>query len=138
MTGPADDDAGPPPLVTVEGLDHIVLNVADVERSLRFYCGLLGLEPVRLEEWRRGTVPFPSARIDGSTIIDLVAEERTGENVDHFCLVVTPTDFEVLCDEGRLDVIDGPAPRFGAQGYGTSLYVRDPDANVVELRFYDT
>ena len=115
-----------------------MLNVADVERSLRFYCGLLGLEPVRLEEWRDGTVPFPSARIDGSTIIDLVAQERRGENTDHFCLVVTPTDFELLRHGGRLDVIDGPAARFGARGYGTSLYVRDPDANVVELRFYDT
>lgn len=137
MTGPADDTA-PPPLVRVEGLDHIVLNVADVERSLRFYCGLLGLEPVRLGEWRRGTVPFPSARIDGSTIIDLVAKERSGENADHFCLVVTPTDFGALRDGGQLDVIEGPGTRFGARGYGTSLYVRDPDANVVELRSYDT
>ena len=120
------------------GLDHIVLNVADVERSLGFYCALLGLEPVRLEEWRAGRVPFPSVRVDGATIIDLVDKDRTGENADHFCLVVTPTDFVALRDGGHLAVVDGPATRFGARGDGTSLYVRDPDGNVVELRSYGT
>ena len=113
-----------------------MLNVADVERSLRFYCELLGLEPVRLAEWRAGQVPFPSARVDRSTIIDLVATARTGANADHFCLVVAPTDFTHLKATGQFDVVEGPVTRFGARGDGTSLYVRDPDGNLVELRSY--
>ena len=122
--------------ISVVGLDHIVLNVADVERSLAFYLEALGLAPVRVEEWRRNQAPFPSVRVDGSTIIDLLERDPAGENVDHFCLVVAPTDFDALKASGRFEVVDGPAPRFGARGMGTSLYVRDPDGNLVELRYY--
>ena len=126
MTGP----------ISVTGMDHIVLNVADVERSLAFYCDTLGLEPVRIDEWRSGQAPFPSARVDAGTIIDLLAAPRTGENADHICLVVEPTDLSSVASSGTFEVLDGPGPRFGARGVGTSLYVRDPDGNTVELRYY--
>ncbi len=122
--------------VTVSGLDHVVLNVADVERSLAFYCDELGLTPVRVDEWRREQAPFPSARVDAGTIIDLMQLPRSGENADHFCLVVEPVDFEALKASGRFEVVDGPGTRSGARGDGTSLYIRDPDGNVVELRYY--
>jgi catechol 2,3-dioxygenase-like lactoylglutathione lyase family enzyme len=120
----------------VTALDHIVLNVADVERSLAFYTDELGLEPIHVEEWRRGERPFPSVRVDEGSIIDLVALPRSGENLDHFCLVVEPTDFDALKASGHLDVVEGPATRFGARGDGTSIYIRDPDQNLVELRYY--
>ena len=113
-----------------------MLNVADVERSLAFYCGELGLEPVRVEEWRRGEAPFPSARVDAHTILDLLATPRTGVNADHLCLVVEPVDLAAVKASGRFEVVDGPATRFGARGNGTSLYVKDPDGNTVELRHY--
>jgi catechol 2,3-dioxygenase-like lactoylglutathione lyase family enzyme len=123
--------------VRVVGLDHIVLNVADVERSLAFYCGELGLEPLRVEAWRRGEVFFPSARIDAATLIDLLGIERTGENANHVALVVADgTDLEAVAESGRFEVVDGPDQRFGARGDGTALYVRDPDGNTVELRSY--
>lgn len=126
----------PPPPFKVVGLDHVVLNVADVEASLRFYCDELGLAPVRVDEWRRGEVFFPSVRVDEGTIIDLIALPRTGENADHLCLVVEPTDLAAVKASGRFEVIDGPDRRFGARGDGTSLYVKDPDGNTVELRHY--
>jgi catechol 2,3-dioxygenase-like lactoylglutathione lyase family enzyme len=75
-------------------------------------------------------------RVDPTTIIDLLAAPRTGENADHVCLVVEPVDFEAMKASGRFPVVDGPATRFGARGDGTSLYVRDPDGNTVELRYY--
>jgi catechol 2,3-dioxygenase-like lactoylglutathione lyase family enzyme len=120
----------------VTGLDHIVLNVSDIERSLGFYCDQLGLEPVRVEEWRERRAPFPSVRVDAGTIIDLLATPRTGTNADHFCLVVAPTDFTSLAASGHFEVVDGPGPRFGARGTATSLYIRDPDGNTIELRYY--
>lgn len=120
----------------VTGLDHVVLVVDDVERSLSWYCGELGLEPLRVEEWRHGEAPFPSVRVSDATIIDLVAGARTGTNVDHLCLVVEPTDLRALAASGRFDVIGGPSRLFGARGEGTGIYVRDPDGNVVELRHY--
>lgn len=123
--------------ICVIGLDHLVLNVSDVERSLAFYIDQLGLEPVRVAEWRREEVFFPSVRVDDTTIIDLIGLPRTGENADHICLVVEETDFDALKASGRFEVVDGPDRRFGARGDGVSLYIRDPDRNLVELRYYD-
>ncbi|MEU5565772.1 VOC family protein [Micromonospora musae] len=122
--------------VRVTGFDHLVLNVADVERSLEFYCGRLGLAPERVEEWRAGRVPFPSVRVSPDTIIDLVIGDRGESNVDHFCLVVAPLDWAAVIDSGAFTVLEGPVGRFGARGSATSIYVRDPDGNSVELRWY--
>jgi catechol 2,3-dioxygenase-like lactoylglutathione lyase family enzyme len=122
--------------LSITGLDHIVLVSADVERTLAWYCDLLGLEPVRVEEWRRGEVPFPSVRVSPTTIIDLIPGEPVDGRLDHFCLVVEPTDLDAIAASGEFTVVDGPARRFGARGDGTSLYVRDPDGTLVELRHY--
>jgi catechol 2,3-dioxygenase-like lactoylglutathione lyase family enzyme len=124
-------------MLKVIDLDHIVLNVADVERALAFYCDELGLAPVRVDEWRRHEVPFPSARVNASTIIDLLPLARPGENIDHFCLVVERTDLAEIAASGRFEVVSGPVRRYGARGDGMSLYVRDPDGNLVELRYYE-
>jgi catechol 2,3-dioxygenase-like lactoylglutathione lyase family enzyme len=122
--------------VQAVGLDHLVLNVGDVERSLAWYTGELGLEGVRVEEWRRGDVLFPSVRVDATTIIDLLQGEPSGTNVDHVCLVVEPVDLDAIAASGRFEVVGGPSRLFGAQGEGVGLYVRDPDGNVIELRHY--
>lgn len=122
--------------INVTGLDHIVLLCTDVERSLAWYTELLGLEPERVEEWRSGVAPFPSVRIDSSTIIDLFEGQTADGRLDHFCVVIEPVDLAALAASGDFDVVDGPGRRFGARGDGTSLSVRDPDGTVVELRHY--
>jgi catechol 2,3-dioxygenase-like lactoylglutathione lyase family enzyme len=124
-------------VVRVRGLDHVVLVVADVERSLTWYIDELGARPVRLDEWRAGEVLFPSVRLSASSIIDLVQGDRSGQNIDHLCLEIDPTDLDAIAASGRFDVVGGPADLFGARGMGRGLYVRDPDGNVVELRYYD-
>jgi catechol 2,3-dioxygenase-like lactoylglutathione lyase family enzyme len=124
----------------VIAFDHLVLNVADIERSLAFYTGPLGLAPVRVEEWRAGRAPFPSVRISQNSIIDLVeapaGQPKGSSNVDHLCLVVEPLDWQEVVDSGVFTVLDGPGERFGARGTALSLYVEDPDCNTVELRWY--
>jgi catechol 2,3-dioxygenase-like lactoylglutathione lyase family enzyme len=123
----------------VTGLDHLVLRVADVERTLAFYMGTLGMPGVRVEQWRAGQAPFPSVRLSEGSIIDVIAAPAAhagAENVDHFCVVVEPVDWDAVVAEGTFDVVDGPDTRYGARGDGESLYVRDPDGNVVELRYY--
>lgn len=132
-------EPAPQPGVRVVEFDHLVLNVRDVERALDFYCGPLGLAPVRVDEWRAGKVPFPSVRVSATTIIDLFARPPgdSGEsNVDHICLVVEPLDWREVLDAGTFTVLDGPVDRFGARGDARSVYVRDPDGNTVELRWY--
>ena len=65
----------------VVGFDHVVVNTSNPEALLAFYCNELGLEPVRVDEWRKGDVLFPSVRVTPETVIDLLPAERTGENM---------------------------------------------------------
>lgn len=121
----------------ITGLDHIVLNCSDVERSLAYYTGTLGLAGERVDEWRRGEAPFPSVRVDAGTIIDLFDSDRTGQNLDHLCLVMPADDWEDMVATGAVPVERGPSKVYGARGMGVSVYTRDPDGNTVELRRYD-
>ncbi|MCC7411796.1 MAG: VOC family protein [Gammaproteobacteria bacterium] len=129
-------------------LDHIVLNVIDVERMLSFYVGVLGMAPERVDAFRAGNVPFPSVRIDPATVIDLfplALWRREGAatgtpNLNHLCLALPRSDWNALCarlDGARVPVNDGPGPRWGARGTGTSIYFDDPEGNRVEARYYD-
>jgi catechol 2,3-dioxygenase-like lactoylglutathione lyase family enzyme len=127
-------------------MDHLVIRIKDVEGALAFYTGILGLEPNRVEEWRRGDLPFPCARINANTLIDLkpwTEDEPVGDgrrNMDHFCLVLEPTDMDALSDhlreQGVTVVSDSPAQRSGARGMATSIYIQDPEGNQIELRHY--
>jgi catechol 2,3-dioxygenase-like lactoylglutathione lyase family enzyme len=130
-------EAEPRTTIRIEALDHVVLNVADTRRSVAWYRDVLGLEVLRFDEWERGEVFFPSVRVNAATILDLLETERTGENMNHLCLVVDPaTDLVAVAASGAFQVVDGPDRRWGARGDGTSLYVLDPDGNTVELRTY--
>jgi catechol 2,3-dioxygenase-like lactoylglutathione lyase family enzyme len=130
-------------MARITALDHIVLNVADVERSLAFYSQTLGLPAERVEAWRRGELRFPSVRVNEATIIDLVhapadAGERQ-ENLAHFCLVTDAEDLNAVAQElasAGVVIERGPGMRSGARGNALSLYFRDPDNNLIELRTY--
>ena len=122
----------------VRELDHVVFRVTDMERSVAWYRDLLGLEVVRLEEWRRGEAPFVSVRVTADTIIDLQLGPVDGTNVDHVALVVDDVDLAELAATGRFGEVAPPKPLYGARGIGTGIYVRDPDGHGIELRTYPT
>ena len=133
------------PLVKITEMDHIVLRVKDVEASMNFYVEVLGLQPERVDQWRAGEVRFPSARLNADTIIDFFASDqetigRDGiKNQDHYCMVIEKTDMEELKTKFEamgVDIQAGPGKRWGSHGDGISLYIYDPDNNVVELRHY--
>ena len=129
-------------MLHVEALDHIVLAVADVGRSLAWYCGALGLAPVRVDQWRAGDAPFPSVRVSAGTIIDIVEVGEgapAGRNVDHFCLVVAAEDLAAVRASDAFEIVRDPDfALYGARGLADGLYVRDPDGNEVELRAYSS
>ena len=109
---------------------------------MRFYVDALGLAPERLEEFRRGEVMFPSVRINADTLIDFFARDAAapgGENLDHFCLTVAPCDLAQVATRlaAHGATMEGqPTQHWGARGDARSLYLRDPEGNRVEVRFY--
>lgn len=126
-------------MVQVTAMDHIVLRVSDVERSLDWYVNMLGLEPVREDEWRAGDCPFPSVRISSDTIIDLISGDvdHDARNLDHFCMVVSAESMDEVRRSGAYDIVRDPDfDLFGARGMADGLYIRDPDGNEIELRAY--
>jgi glyoxylase I family protein len=119
--------------VRIVELDHVVLISPDAERLVAWYQETLGLAPERLEEWRRGEVPFASLRISAGTIIDVLPGERSGRNVEHLALVVADVDLAALAAQHG---VAAPRNLSGARGQGSGIYLRDPDGNGVELRTY--
>ena len=104
---------------------------------------MLGLEILRREEVRAGTVSLPSARVSPETIIDIrpmATGERVPPNRDHDCLVVGATDMHQRHAELKakgIKVEDTVRPAWGgAQGYGQQFKLWDPDGNKIELRCY--
>jgi catechol 2,3-dioxygenase-like lactoylglutathione lyase family enzyme len=126
-------------------MDHIVLNVRDMDGVLDFYQNVLGLPTERLPEFRRGAVPFPSVRVNADTVIDLfpVAESDNGaperSDLNHFCLVLSEDDMPRLMahlEAHGVTIEEGPVTRWGAHGNGTSIYFCDPEARRIEVRCY--
>jgi catechol 2,3-dioxygenase-like lactoylglutathione lyase family enzyme len=114
------------------GLDHIVLRVSDQEASQRFYIDALGC-----------TLDHVNARISlvqlrfGEQLIDLLPGRPSAEGLDHFCLSIRCADLgavrEALADRGV--TLEGEVvERRGAYGTGPSLYLRDPDGYLIELK----
>jgi len=129
--------------IEIRDIDHVVLRVSDVARSIAFYCGVLGcveerrIESLGLFQLRAGTalvdlvdVAGPLGKLGGP------APGESARNLDHFALCLA--NFEEPAIRAHLEA-HGVAPgdvgeRYGARGMGPSMYVRDPDGNVVELK----
>ena len=126
----------------VMGLDHLFVNVRDLDASLRFYGEVLGLEVLRLDQFRRGEVGFVSVRVSAHSLIDLRPVDAAidgSANVDHFCLIVEPGDMEAMLQDLRRQGVETHGPvssRWGAQGQGDSFTIIDPDGNTIELKCY--
>ena len=116
-------------------LDHVVLRVRDMDLAIAFYGNVLGA----VEERRIDSIGLVQLRA-GSSLIDLVPlpeDADDGEaNMEHFALTVSPFDPDTLREHLSRHGIDAGdvARRYGARGYGPSLYLNDPDGNVVELK----
>lgn len=126
-------------------LDHIALDCKHpVLTMIDFYISTFGFEPIHVEEYKAKKVPFPSVRASPTTIIDFFPSSQDAIPPDdakgiHFCFAVSKNEwFELkkeLQDKG-LEVKCADEKRFGARGFGWSLYVDDPDKNSIEFRYY--
>ena len=116
----------------VLGLDHVVLRVRDLAASIDFYKRVLG---ARIERQLQ-TPRIVQLRI-GESLLDLVPGRKgRNANMDHFAMRVAPFDPAALTRRlARFGIEPGPvAERYGAEGYGPSIYFNDPDGNTVELK----
>lgn len=130
-------------MIALRGLDHLVLRVADLDAMERFYVDALGC---RIER-RRDDIGLLQLRA-GNSLIDLVpvagklgrmggaAPGSEGRNLDHFCLRVEPFDEAAIRAQlARHGITAGATERrYGADGEGPSIYLTDPEGNVVELK----
>ena len=118
----------------VKGLDHIVLRVSDMDRAISFYEQVLGLHIER----RLPEIGLVQLRA-GNAMIDLVPQkqgEADGRNMDHYAVQIESMDVEALSAHLRRHGVDPGEVRrrYGAEGYGSSIYITDPDGNTVELK----
>lgn len=129
--------------IRIKGLDHVVLRVADIDRAKAFYCDALGCrEERRSDEYGLVQLRAGEALID---LVDLAGKMgqaggsgpgKEGRNLEHFCLNVDP--FDAAAISAHLEshgIAPGDAEeRYGADGFGPSMYISDPDGNIVELK----
>ena len=134
--------------IQIRGLDHVVIRTSDLQRSLDFYCGTLGCR----EERRIDALGLVQLRA-GASLIDLVDVDAPlgraggpapdpgggGRNMDHFAVALSSFDAPAIRQhllQAGLDpaAIGDVGERYGAEGNGPSMYIRDPDGNVVELK----
>jgi catechol 2,3-dioxygenase-like lactoylglutathione lyase family enzyme len=127
----------------IKRIDHIVLRARDVGRLVAFYGEVLGCPLEKVQE-KLGLWQLRA----GDGLIDIVdiegkigrqggaAPGKQGRNLDHFCLRIEPWDEEALAAHLRQHGIEPEksARRYGADGYGPSIYLQDPEGNVVELK----
>jgi glyoxylase I family protein len=135
-------------------LDHVVLWTKDARGAMDFYTRVLGLLPVRFDEFESGEAPFPSVRVCDDAIIDLMPSERAagtaamtgvdrsaGHPVNHVCLAMSKDEYDALDRRLQAEGVDTSARlnrTFGAQGWAPQgFYFGDPDGNVIEARYYE-
>ncbi|MBV8777029.1 MAG: VOC family protein [Alphaproteobacteria bacterium] len=120
-------------------LDHLVLTVADIAKTCEFYTKALGMEAVHFGEGRTA-LKFGQQKINlhaADAIHGLVADKPTRGSGD-LCFITETPIAEVVDHLGKcgVPIIAGPGPRAGAIGTITSVYIRDPDRNLVEISNY--
>ncbi|MDX3906229.1 MAG: VOC family protein [Pigmentiphaga sp.] len=120
------------------GVDHLVLKVSDIDRTVAFYESVLGLRVERIFD----KIHLRQVRC-GANLIDLIAlqpgetlppPDRRG--IEHFCLSIE-ADMDALLESLRamqIDIIRGPMEVYGARGFGSSIYIADPDGYEIELK----
>jgi glyoxylase I family protein len=128
--------------LTIREIDHVVIRAVDIEAMTRFYCEVLGCS-VEKEQRDIGLTQLRAGR----SLIDLLAvgakldrpengEPGTGRNMDHLCLRVESFDAGALTAHlAAHGAKPGPeGVRYGADGFGPSIYLFDPEGNMIELK----
>ena len=124
----------------IESIDHVVLTVADIDRTCAFYAQALGMQPTAFGSGRQA-LAFGTQKINlhqhGKEFEPKARAPTTGSA--DLCFVTAAPLAEVIQHLNRCGVaiIEGPVPRTGARGPMMSVYFRDPDGNLIEVSKYE-
>lgn len=130
-------------VLKIQTIDHAVVMASDMERSITFYCDILGGKPRYLQRFRDGRLPVLPIQLGGAVInlqrleepAWLVAETLDAGTLD-VCFRWDGTIAEAVehLNQAGIEIIEGPSPRWAADGiWGQSVYFRDPDGNLLEF-----
>ena len=120
----------------ISHIDHVVLTVRDIERSVAFYSRVLGMEPATFADGRRA-LHFGNQKINLQTL-GQETRNYAGIGSGDLCLIVDRPLEEVasVLKRENVAIVEGPVGRAGAVGQITSLYINVPDGNLIELATY--
>ena len=125
--------------IAIDRIDHVVLTVFDVERTIDFYRRVLGMEPVTFAGGRRG-LAFGRQKLNlhqAGREFEPKALKPSPGAIDLCFISTTPLEAVVAHLEAEgVHVIEGPVPKTGALGPMQSVYFRDPDGNLIEVSNY--
>jgi catechol 2,3-dioxygenase-like lactoylglutathione lyase family enzyme len=121
------------------GIDHIVLTVASIEKTLWFYCEILGMEEITFAEGRKA-IKCGSQKINLHEIgkeLEPKAAKPIAGSADICLITDTPLKTAIQkLKQHQIKIIEGPIERTGAKGKMVSIYLRDPDQNLIEISNY--
>lgn len=129
-------------MITIQNIDHVVFRVVDLETVAGFYIDVLGArwekkqEAIGLYQLRVGTSLIDLVPVDGRLgQMGGAAPGREGRNVDHVCFRVLPWDGPAILDHlSAHGIVSDIVSRYGADGDGPSIYLHDPEGNMLELK----
>ena len=131
-------------MIRIKGIDHVVIRAKDAQAMIRFYCDVLGCvvereasEELGLTQLRAGNALIDIVSVDGELgRRGGAAPGHDGLNMDHFCVCLENFDDSAIRKHLSSFDVSGSdlEQRYGAEGYGPSIYIQDPEGNTVELK----
>ena len=131
-------------MIRIKGLDHVVIRASNMGAMIAFYRDVLGCAVERQSSPEFGLVQLRA----GNSLIDIVsvdgalgraggaAPSGQGRNMDHFCVSLEDFDEETIRAHLLKFGVEGSVleNRYGAEGFGPSIYIQDPEGNTIELK----
>ena len=126
--------------MNIDHLDHLVLTVRNLQKTCNFYTEILGMEEITFKETRKA-LKFGNQKInlhEQDNEFELKANVPIPGSADLCFITKTPlSEFKEHCKSKNIKIIEGPVKRTGAVGTINSVYLRDPDKNLIEISNYE-
>lgn len=130
-------------MISIKHLDHLVIRARDLEKLVRFYCEVVGctldkrVDELGLVHLRAGTSMIDLISVDGKLgLAGGAPPQAEAHNLDHLCLRIEPFNLDELLAHLQQHGVEASdlQHNYGAEGYGPSIYIKDPEGNTIEFK----